>query len=357
MHLRELKIEITNRCLLNCVHCSTCAQANLNSFLPSSTVEDLIAQAKELGCQRIYFSGGEPLLHPALLSLFETVSLGGGISRLYTTGIVDLEPPAAITSRRLTELKAAGLSHLVFSLHSARASVHDSITLVPGSFVATVRALKRAMQLNITTEIHFVAMRQLIEELPHLADLAKRMGVKKISILRFVPQGRGEQAASELIPGPADLKNLRDIILALRNQKMNLTFRLGSPFNFLLLNSPTPCTTGSDRMFIDADGFAYPCDALKQVKTANKNNNVLEDPLSQILENAPLFQLVRNAAIPPTCHSCSDYGDCLGGCLAQRLLAGQDLSLQLDPACMNHVETGPHESFQEMPSRLKSSKK
>jgi radical SAM protein with 4Fe4S-binding SPASM domain len=352
MHLRELKIEITNRCLLNCLHCSTCAHANLNSFLPLSTMEDLIFQAQELGCHRICFSGGEPLLHPDLLSLFERVSSGGGISRLYTTGIVDVAPPSEITSRKLTELKASGLSHLVFSLYSARPSVHDSITLVPGSFAATVRAMKKAIQLDITTEIHFVAVSKIIKELPLLADFAERMGVRKISILRFVPQGRGEQSASELVPGPDDLKNLRNIIRNLREQKFNLTFRLGSPFNFLLLNSPTPCTTGSDRMLIDADGFAYPCDALKQVKAADKNNNVLEHSLSQILENAPLFQLVRNAAIPQACQSCSDYKYCLGGCLAQRLLVGQDLSLQLDPACLNQDETQAHESSQKMPYHL-----
>ena len=355
MHLRELKIEITSRCLLNCVHCSTRAQANLNSFLPLSTVENLIFQAQELGCHRIYFSGGEPLLHPELLSLFERVSAGGGISRLYTTGIVDLIPPSPIDSRKLIELKASGLSHLVFSLYSARAFIHDSITLNPGSFAATVNAMKNALQLDITTEIHFVAIRKLIEELPLLADFAENMGVRNISILRFVPQGRGARLASELVPGPADLINLRDIVLDLRNRKCNSTFRLGSPFNCLLLGSPTPCTAGSDRMLIDADGFAYPCDALKQVQTADKSNNVLEYPLSQILQDAPLFQVVRNAVITPTCQSCSDYSYCLGGCLAQRLLVGQDLSIQLDPACLNHGEV--HESFQEMPYQLEELQK
>jgi radical SAM protein with 4Fe4S-binding SPASM domain len=216
--------------------------------------------------------------------------------------------------------------------------------------------MERAIKLNITTEIHFVALRKLIEELPPLAGMAERLGVGKISILRFVPQGRGEQSASELAPGLADFRNLRDMILDLRSRKPDLTFRLGSPFNFLSLNSPTPCTTGTDRMLIDADGFAYPCDALKQVKTADNQNNVFEHSLSQILENAPLFQLVRNAPTPPDCQSCPDYGHCLGGCLAQRLLADKNLSTQPDPACLNQVETERHESFQPMPYRLGSSR-
>jgi len=355
MHLHELKIEITNRCLLNCIHCSTCAKADLNSFLPFSAIERLISQAQELGCRGIHFSGGEPLLHPELLSLFKRVSAGGGIGKLYTTGIVDLTPPSPISLIRLSELKAYGLTHLAFSLYSAHDSIHDSITLVPGSFAATVKAIKYALQLGITTEIHFVVIRELIEGLPLLADFAENLGIQKVSLLRFVPQGRGEGLAPELAPEPEDLIHLRNIILDLRNRKCNSAFRLGSPFNCLRLGSPAPCTTGSDRMLIDADGFAYPCDALKQVKTVDKSNSALEYPLLQILRDAPLFQLVRNAAIPLACQTCSDYSYCLGGCLAQRLLAGKDLSIQLDPACLNHGET--RELFERMPYQLEDLQK
>ncbi|MBW1728460.1 MAG: SPASM domain-containing protein [Deltaproteobacteria bacterium] len=87
-------------------------------------------------------------------------------------------------------------------------------------------------------------------------------------------------------------------------------------------------------MIIDADGFAYPCDALKQVKLANQHNNVLRDPLLRVIENAPLFQMVRHSRIPETCIPCPKVKECFGGCLAQRLLTVGDPSLQADPGCL-----------------------
>lgn len=341
MNLRELKIEITNKCLLNCVHCSTGAASGLNSFLPRSAIENLIDQACNLGCHEIFFSGGEPLLHPDLGFFLEILASKGVQNKLYTTGIIKLAPPAPISLEKLEVLKAHGLSQLAFSLYSARPDVHDSVTHIPDSFLATVTAIKNAIELDIITEIHFVAMRKLIEELPFLTRFVDKLGVRKISILRFVPHGRGKELASELTPTISDFRKLRKIIIALRQEKPNIAVRLGSPFNFLLLGSPTPCTTGFDRMIIDADGFAYPCDALKQVKLANQHNNVLRDPLLRVIENAPLFQMVRHSTIPESCIPCPKVKECFGGCLAQRLLTVGDPSLQADPGCLRQQSSKP----------------
>jgi len=347
MNLHELKIEITNQCLLNCAHCSTGATSGLNSFLPRSATENLINQACNLGCHEILFSGGEPLLHPDIDFFLEIVASKGIQSKLYTTGIIKLDPAASISLKKLKVFKAHGLSRLAFSLYSARSEVHDSITHVPDSFLATVTAIRNAIRLDMITEIHFVAMRKLIEELPPLTRFVDKLGVRKISILRFVPHGRGKESAPELTPTTSDFRKLRKIIIALRQEKPNITFRLGSPFNFLLLGSPTPCTTGLDRMIIDADGFAYPCDALKQVKLANQQNNVLRDPLLRILEKAPLFQMVRRAAIPNSCIPCPKVKECFGGCLAQRFLTIGDPSLQEDPGCLRQKLSKPSSNVKE----------
>jgi len=347
MNLRELKIEITNQCLLNCVHCSTGAASGLNSFLSQSVIKNLVDQACNLGCREIFFSGGEPLLHPDLDFFLEILASKGIQNKLYTTGIIKLAPPAPISLKELKILKAHGLSQLAFSLYSARPDVHDSITHVSDSFFATVTAIKNAIELDIITEIHFVAMRKLIEELPPLARFVDKLGITKISVLRFVPHGRGKESAPQLTPTTSDFRKLRKIVIALRQEKPNITFRLGSPFNFLLLGSPTPCTTGFDRMIIDADGFAYPCDALKQVKIANQNNNVLRDPILRILEKAPLFQMVRHATIPETCMPCPKVKECFGGCLAQRLLTVGDPSLQTDPGCLRQQSSKPSSHLNE----------
>lgn len=331
--LDELKIELTNRCLLNCVHCSTSALPDRKTFLPNSLVETLIDQAVKFGCPKICFSGGEPLLHSRLDSFLKKLDLNGIQGKVYSTGITQLNPPTPISFKKLKALKFCGLSNLVFSLYSSESRIHDSITQISGSFKATIAAIKNSLQAGIKTEIHFVALKELIDELHPLSEFVRSLGIEKISILRFVPHGRGKLKAQELMPVPLDFIKLRRSIITLRKEIPSITLRLGSPFNFLLIDPPKPCTAGVDRMIIDPNGFAYPCDALKQVKLAEQYHNALMMPLLDIFKFDPLFQIARQKDMPVSCDSCSDVLRCLGGCLAQRLFAANSSSGP-DPACL-----------------------
>ena len=335
MGLRELKIEITDKCLLKCTHCSTGALESHTSFLPKSTFKNIVDQAHELGCQKVFLSGGEPLLHPEINDFLKILQAKRIDSKVYSCGFTQLSPPSPIATEALKRLKTKGLRHFVFSLYSATAQKHDSITNIQGSFEATKQALENAISQSITTEIHFVATKKNIGELADLTRLSVKMGVHKISILRFVPQGRGKLSKQKLTPSIAEYKKLRSTIISLKKETSELSFRLGSPFNFLLIDAPTPCTTGSDKMIIDVDGFAYPCDALKQVNWGNgSSNNAFEYSLSQVMKDAPLFQLVKKETTPKTCKKCPNLKKCQGGCLAQRLLKGGDLSETVDPSCL-----------------------
>lgn len=348
MSLRELKIELTDQCLLNCVHCSTGAHLSLNSFLSRNSFKKIIDQALALGCRKVYFSGGEPFLHPDLNLFLKILSEKGVCNKIYTSGSNPNNPSNSFSNEIIKASNLYGLSHLVFSLYSARPSIHDSITNIKGSLDATVKSMKTAIKLNIETEVHFVALRGIINELKLLSDFVESLGVNKISILRFVPQGRGKVFEHGLTPTVNDFEALKKTIIKLRENKPNITFRLGSPFNFLLLGPPTPCTTGADRMIIDAEGLAYPCDALKQVKMANQKNCVYNRSLQQILDDAPLFQLVKNIKLPNSCKGCPELRVCEGGCLAQRLLTDEKTSVIPDPGCLrvsggkSHVLTKPN---------------
>lgn len=335
MGLNELKIEITNKCLLKCVHCSTGAHSKLSSFISPQIFNDILSQATALGCKKIFLSGGEPLLHPNLDNFLELIKAKGLSSKAYSTGITHLSPPSAISKEGLKQLQKVGLSQLVFSMYSAKPNKHDSITKTPGSFSATLNAIQNALEVGLKAEIHFVATKLNINELPKLALLANKIGITKISVLRFVPQGRGKLSEQILTPTTNDYLKLKETVNSLKKKLPKIIFRLGSPFNFLMLGRPTPCTTGDDRMIIDVDGFAYPCDALKQVNLGkDSSSNVFNNSLRQVINEGSLFKLVRGDTTPIDCKNCVSLDICQSGCLAQRLLKGQNLSEIIDPGCM-----------------------
>jgi len=333
MSLEELKIEITDKCLLKCKHCSTNAKILNNSFHSIDFINKIAKQAVKLKCKNIFISGGEPFLHPGIDEIVRLLTALNLNTRIYTSGIMSTLPTSGITKETLKDLKYSGMNHLVFSLYSATPSIHDKITNMPNSHSETTKTIINSVDLGIKTEIHFVALRELINDLPALIEYLIELGINKISILRFVPQGRGQTEKNNLEPSRLDYIRLRDIIneIQLKNPSMNI--RLGSPFNFLCVRPLVPCTTGKDRMIIDPAGFAYPCDALKRVKIDNIANSIYSHSISDIFDKNTLFKLVNQAKVPEICRNCEKLNDCMGGCLAQRMLSGPDL-LKPDPHCI-----------------------
>ncbi|MHC4398329.1 MAG: radical SAM protein, partial [Planctomycetota bacterium] len=61
-HLRELKIEVTQACLLSCIHCSSEASADGYKEMESEAAKSIVRQAAEMEVAEIAVSGGEPLL-------------------------------------------------------------------------------------------------------------------------------------------------------------------------------------------------------------------------------------------------------------------------------------------------------
>jgi radical SAM protein with 4Fe4S-binding SPASM domain len=335
MSLNEIKIEITDKCLLKCKHCSTDAKTHNKSFHSIKIIEKIANQAIDLKCKNIFVSGGEPFLHPCIDEIIKLLTSLDVNTRIYTSGIISSKPTLGIPKEILQNLKYCGLNHLVFSLYSSNPSVHDKITNLTNSHSETTKTIRNSIGLGIKTEIHFVALRELINELPALVEYLMELGISKLSILRFVPQGRGQMGKSNLEPSRTDYIRLRNIINEVRSKNSDMNIRLGSPFNFLCVRPLVPCTTGKDRMIIDPAGFAYPCDALKRIKIDDIASSIYSHSISEIVENNSLFKLVNQTRIPEQCKNCDKLNDCMGGCLAQRMLNGTDF-LKPDPHCIYH---------------------
>jgi len=331
--LEEIKLEVTSKCLLNCVHCSTNGCKEAASYLPVHLIESVVQQASRLGCRNIHLSGGEPFLFPDLAHILNVICSCGFHYKVYTSGIIQESPIMPVSIDDLMKLKPLGLSHLVFSLFSHQPIRHDQITGVVGSFEATTTAIRNALYTGLETEVHFVAMKSNIDDLLPLIEFLEKLGVKQISILRFVPQGRGHTNSDQLLPNALDYFRLGSMIKSTLAKKTGINLRIGSPFNFLLLKKPTHCNSGRTRMIIDSEGFAYPCDALKQVRIDDMmvDNNINRNCLSEIIQESQIFRLIRESQPSDDCKGCEHYKRCLGGCLAQRYLV--DINLQ-DPACL-----------------------
>lgn len=332
--LKEIKIEVTYKCPLGCVHCSSNAGQENSLTISEDKCHTILADAIELGVREVAISGGEPLVWDGLTNIIDFVHSNNISTTIYTSGNTS-DPEAVFDS-----LKKSGLDRAIFSLYSANRSEHNRITRKADSFDLTLRSIDTCSSIGIIPEVHFVALAKNYYELSKVVGLAESHGVKKISVLRFVPQGRGLLFQNDGMLNRKQNLELQTSIEQLR--KSGHQIRTGSPFNFLWLNENPHCLAAQDRLIVAPDLRIYPCDAFKQIHAEDivgtADYSILDKHLlSECWEKSKYLNRVRNViASQPNapCSNCSKYLQCKSGCAAQKHLQYGDLSRNPDPACL-----------------------
>jgi len=331
--LQEIKLEVTYRCPLTCIHCSSDAMPSSNVEMRQEDCLRILQEALAMGVERVAFSGGEPLVWNGLEDAVALASHGGMYVSLYTSGNVES------AAGKLERLAKSGMKTCVFSVFGATEESHELITRKKGSYQITRAAVSAALECNLEVELHFVPLVGNFTEFSEVAKAAKSWGVSKVSVLRFVPQGRGCLIRGHALNRMQNLQ-LKRAIEELRAQGFSI--RTGSPYNFLMLNDQPKCASGIDRLIIGPDLRIYPCDAFKQIKAeelvGTTQFSILEnDSLSDCWRNSHYLNAVRRYLSTPfeePCRSCNALSKCLSGCLAQKVIEHGHLAKKPDPMCL-----------------------
>lgn len=330
-NLYEIKIEMTYKCNLKCLHCSSEGSLDQVESISYDDMVKILESAAEIGVKKISLSGGEPFLWSSISKLLANRKINDFKIRIYTSG----------TSTNFQDI-VSKINHeninFVFSLFSANPNIHDKLTGSIGSHSKTIYSIKQTQQ-KYNTEIHFVPINVNYSELKPLAFLAKKLGINKVSVLRFVPQGRGS-INRQFILNQEQNEILKKDIIELREAGFNI--RTGSPFNFLFLNSQPQCTSGMNKLIIAPDLSIYPCDAFKQISlneiVGNDEYSSLKfHSLQDCWEKSKYLNKIRSvlkSEYQEPCKSCDKLDYCRSGCLAQKVLLHNSLKNSQDPSCL-----------------------
>ncbi len=338
MPLKDLTLEITKKCPMGCILCSSDGGEPLSNEFKLSELKNIANQAKSIGVNEISLSGGEPLTYPYILDICEYITnLGIDIS-LYTCGnIFDSNNSlSSISENYFLKLRAAGVNKIVFSIHGPNPEIHDKITGRRESFKNLIESIRNARKAHLNIEAHFVPLRENFRELPNIVSLLRKVGIKSFHILRFVPQGRGELHKDVLGLRPKEVLELRKILEDIIN-KSELRIVVGAHYNCLGLNNNIQCTAGIEKAVIRPDGFVFPCVGMKRIKSFIDRNNIRDMRLEDIIDESYGFTLLKAILIENennSCQSCISKYNCTNGCIAQRIIAYGDRDLRNDPHCV-----------------------
>ncbi|ASJ07751.1 hypothetical protein A3L11_00305 [Thermococcus siculi] len=348
--LRDLTIEVTRKCPLKCLFCSSGSSPSADETLDYNEVTSIIDEALSLGVESISFSGGEPFVYPHLFEAIEYIKNHDNSVEvvIYTSGnIFEEDKRVSLSKELLKNAKDAGTDKIVFSLHGCKEE-HDTLTGVRGSFENVIRSMLNAKSLDINLEVHFVPTRLNYKSIKNVAGLLLALGIPSLHILRFVPQGRGKEYRASLQLTWKEELELREIVESIKKQ-MDIEVYTGAHYNALFLDPEIArkhsCTAGIEKATVMPDGGVVPCSALKDHEFWHHVDSIREKPLSEIWNSSDVFVTTRNYLIgvfkEGPCSRCPLKNVCKGGCLAQRLVVDKDNPISYpDPLCARlHGET------------------
>lgn len=188
MNARYLRLSITDRCNLQCLYCRSDEKSGALNKMPLATEEELVLLVAQIASRtplnKIRITGGEPLLHPRVISIVEVLrTLLPQTELCLTTNGICLPQFAE-------PLRAAGLNRLNISLDAPEADSFKRIT--SGLLEQVLAGLDAARAAGFTgLRLNAVLMRSINQG--HLADLV-RLAIRYEAQIRFI----------ELMPmGPA----------------------------------------------------------------------------------------------------------------------------------------------------------
>lgn len=330
--LKEVCLEITNACPMNCVHCSSGGQSNLEEEMSLDEIKGVIAEIADLDGEVIEISGGEPTVHSGLVEIVRCAKDFGLETRLYTSGF-------HFPKQMANSLISLGLDRVIFNVQGANQSTHEYITRTEHSFRNVIRSIKMVAK-DLWVGVHFVPMKPNFKELKKVIGLCSSLGVKEVGILRFVPQGRGAVNRSWLELSRVEFRQFVKDLVREFHQSNCPTIRIGNPMNFCsLMDDSIPvqrCHAGLSSCLIKPNGEVVPCPAFKQ-KSNYVAGNLKNDSLTEIWKFSPTwnqFRLFDPEKLKGPCKSCEHLLLCRGRCHAQRIWAFRgDIYQGPDPHC------------------------
>lgn len=262
--LYDVSLEILQKCLNNCLHCSSNSYHNSKAILRLDTIKQIIDDIVYLGAKRLCLSGGEPFLHPDIIEIVEYATKKGLILDVYSSGIVgEYNLEKSISKEMLLECKKRGLNRIMFNVQATDSVVYDAIMNTKGKYDLLIQSLSNAKECQIDTEIHFVPMKQNYNQVTNVVKLAEQLNVCCVSFLRLVPHGRAENNKEKIMLSDEELRSIQKELYCLKATGKKV--RIGLPLS--RAGVETKCHAVREKLFIKFDGSVYGCEGIQIYKS------------------------------------------------------------------------------------------
>lgn len=357
--------ETTRACDLACLHCRAEANARRSpGELTFREAQSLVAQIKSFGLPYPLFvlTGGDPAKRADIFDI---------VAYAREQGLRVAATPSAtplIDRDGVKRFHAAGLVRMALSLDGKDASAHDGFRGVAGSFDRTLRILDWCAEFGLESQVHTTVTRHVLADLPAIADMIGRRGIKLWALFLLIAVGRAARpemrrlnlnaseveslfrwlySLSQTAPfdvTPREGYHYRRVLLQRRAAELNVSVgellhqaeqagwtpaQLASaPAAAKVVRAPLGVNDGKGVVFISHTGDVQPSGFLKLI-----GGNVRVQSLAEIYRSSDVFVRVRDyTRLTGKCGGCEFKTICGGSRSRAYALTGD--AMRSDPFCV-----------------------
>lgn len=249
------------------------SQKNSKNEIPLDKLKEITLFIKKVGGKEINISGGEPFLHSDFMGYLSFNKAHGIKSVIYTSGNFEIE---SVLNKFLINGITQSDVRVIFNYQSSDEHIFNQLNGINdnNTFKRVNNNLILFVANNFDVEAHIVPNALNLDTIYDTSHFLKENGVKKVSLLRIVYQGRAQTNKSRLYINQKEA--LPRLIYKLNTELGDTSFsiRIGIPYSNMV-SLKTSCFAGSGKFIIKYDGKVFPCEAFKEAP--GFNNYILGD--------------------------------------------------------------------------------
>jgi MoaA/NifB/PqqE/SkfB family radical SAM enzyme/SAM-dependent methyltransferase len=258
--------------------------------MSAEAVADVVGQARELGAETFFLTGGEPLLRPDLPDLLALILDDPGAHAVVMTNASLLDDEFLARVRGLDRERL----HLQVSLDGSTAELNDAVRSA-GAYERTVAGIRRAGAAGLQTTVATVALEANLGDLPAMARLLGELEVPAWHLMWHQPRERGQREPA------ATVEAMTEAVLALRPEAAAAGVKIDNFEHMKAVINGEPDTKRDgtkacwDSLAVYSDGSVYPTAVVAGMEEF-RGGSLAEQPLRRIWLDAPAFEEYRRRA-------------------------------------------------------------
>ena len=320
--LSQLYFYLTEGCNLACRHCYLAPKfdpdGKKHPILPLKLFKIAVKEALPLGLSGVKLSGGEPLLHPDILTMLDILNQEKLALVMETNGVL-------LTMEIVKAIAKLDNSFVSVSLDSADAETHNKIRGVEGAFEKATAAIRTFADNGIMPQVIMSIMQANAEHIDAVIKLAENLGASSVKFNIIQPTGRGE-----IINNDGNSLDVKDIIAMGRKveselaAQTNMKLFFDYPVAFRSLSTIAPddgcgvCGILSILGVLPSGEYAL-CGMGAHVEQLHFGW-IGKTPLVKVWQENHILQNIRNGLpqkLSGICSHCLMKHLCMGSCIAQ----------------------------------------